>query len=191
MKLCGAKTRSGGRCRKTAGWGTDHPGTGKCRLHGGASPIKHGRYSSVKRELIRRLIEQHADDPDPLDVLPEIAAARALFQDFVERYDEWREAFLAWHESFNRTADTRSADDDGNPLPTKPRQVLDLSDAVRHLKTIAQIAQAEKRLALDDAVGRKDLGRIIAEMRRAVEAEVSDPDTLRRISDAWNTIRLA
>lgn len=185
MKLCGAKTRSGGRCRKTAGWGTDHPGTGKCRLHGGASPIKHGRYSSVKRELIRRLIEQHADDPDPLDVLPEIAAARALFQDFVERYDEWREAFLAWHESFNRT------DDDGNPLPTKPRQVLDLSDAVRHLKTIAQIAQAEKRLALDDAVGRKDLGRIIAEMRRAVEAEVSDPDTLRRISDAWNTIRLA
>src|ERR1700761_465401 len=32
---CGAKTRSGGKCQKQKGWGTDHLGTGRCKLHGG------------------------------------------------------------------------------------------------------------------------------------------------------------
>lgn len=37
-RLCGAETRSGGTCAKTAGWGTTHVGTARCRLHGGATP---------------------------------------------------------------------------------------------------------------------------------------------------------
>lgn len=47
MAECGAKTRSGGRCRR-AGTGVG----GRCKLHGGATPVgpaaaawKHGRYS--------------------------------------------------------------------------------------------------------------------------------------------------
>lgn len=35
---CGAKTRRGTSCRRTAGAGTDHPGFGHCRNHGGCSP---------------------------------------------------------------------------------------------------------------------------------------------------------
>jgi hypothetical protein len=35
---CGAKTRTGGRCGKPAGWGTDHVGYGNCKLHFGATP---------------------------------------------------------------------------------------------------------------------------------------------------------
>lgn len=36
---CGANNKQGsGTCKKTAGWGTDHPGSGHCRLHGGNSP---------------------------------------------------------------------------------------------------------------------------------------------------------
>lgn len=55
-KTCGAKTCSGSRCQHQAGHGTDHVGTGKCRLHGGASKgapkgnknaQKHGIYASV------------------------------------------------------------------------------------------------------------------------------------------------
>ena len=56
MKKCGAKTRTGTKCQYPAGHGTDHPGTGKCRLHGGASKgppkgsqnaLKHGLYSRI------------------------------------------------------------------------------------------------------------------------------------------------
>mgnify|MGYP000560232516 CR=1 FL=1 len=35
---CNAKTRGGTPCRQRAGWGTDHVGSGRCKLHGGKSP---------------------------------------------------------------------------------------------------------------------------------------------------------
>ncbi|GAA0528664.1 hypothetical protein GCM10010172_06580 [Paractinoplanes ferrugineus] len=39
---CGGKRRAaesnGAPCTRPAGWGTDHPGTGRCKLHGGATP---------------------------------------------------------------------------------------------------------------------------------------------------------
>lgn len=34
---CGGKKRSGGMCTQAAGWGTPHPGTGRCKLHGGST----------------------------------------------------------------------------------------------------------------------------------------------------------
>ena len=52
---CGAKTRAGTPCQQPAGWGTEHPGTGRCKLHGGASLRGHlhpryktGRYSDYR-----------------------------------------------------------------------------------------------------------------------------------------------
>lgn len=38
MGICGAKTRRGKPCKQPQGHGTGHPGTGRCKLHGGASP---------------------------------------------------------------------------------------------------------------------------------------------------------
>lgn len=97
LPICGAKTRAGTPCRQPGGFKTDHVGQGRCNLHGGKTPVKSGRYSKINRPRIRDLIEAHAADDAPLDTLPELAAARALFQDFVERYDENHDAVLAWH----------------------------------------------------------------------------------------------
>lgn len=36
--LCRGLTSSGGHCTKSAGWGTNHVGAGRCRLHGGNAP---------------------------------------------------------------------------------------------------------------------------------------------------------
>jgi len=36
-EYCGATTSDGGECQLPAGWGTDDPGTGRCKHHGGAS----------------------------------------------------------------------------------------------------------------------------------------------------------
>ena len=37
--LCGARKKNGsGTCTMAAGWGTEHYGYGRCKLHGGASP---------------------------------------------------------------------------------------------------------------------------------------------------------
>jgi hypothetical protein len=35
---CGAKARSGNPCGRPAGWGTPHPGVGRCKMHGGSTP---------------------------------------------------------------------------------------------------------------------------------------------------------
>ncbi len=34
---CGGKKRTGGKCTKTKGFGTSHPGTGRCKHHGGST----------------------------------------------------------------------------------------------------------------------------------------------------------
>jgi hypothetical protein len=39
VERCGARLKSGkGRCKHELGWGTQHHGVGRCKLHGGASP---------------------------------------------------------------------------------------------------------------------------------------------------------
>lgn len=35
---CDAAKRSGGKCARPAGWGTQHLGVGSCKLHGGSTP---------------------------------------------------------------------------------------------------------------------------------------------------------
>lgn len=72
---CGAKTRSGHRCKKPAGWGTNHPGTGRCRLHGGCSTgppkgnknaVRTGEYETILLDALddeeRRLYAQIQTD---------------------------------------------------------------------------------------------------------------------------------
>lgn len=230
--ICGRTKRSKedpSPCRKTAGWGTAHPGVGPCKLHGGNNPIKHGRYSTIKRESLREAIAEFAADPDPLDILPELAVARALMRDFIERYDEWRDALLAWHETYRETgrpipgymygalqrcleeyeillneqvevtdgqekdmADARkflellSDPTDGG----KPREILDLSDAVRHADTISKMWKRVQDVRSQDAISRKDLMRIITEMGRSVDLRVSDPGERERIRNDWVGIRL-
>lgn len=175
-EICGATKRdgSGDKCHQPAGWGTDHPGEGKCKYHGGATPVKHGRYSDIERDQISDLIEKFEEDDDPLDILSEIAAARALLQDFIERYDEFRSAVIAWY---------RDKDE-------KPRQILDISEAIRFLDKVTRMAHRERRLQQDNAVSRDDLKRVLIEMARTVETEVNDGETIRRIKDQWSNIQL-
>lgn len=102
LERCGAVRRQGGEpCGLRAGWGTDHLGVGRCKLHGGSVPIKSGRYSKVKNTRLKELIAEHEADPDPLNMEPELAAMRALFEDFINRYEEFKDAILAWHASFS------------------------------------------------------------------------------------------
>lgn len=87
-------------CRAPAGMGTSHPSEGRCKFHGGNAPLKHGMYASVKHTRLRELYEEFEHDPDLTDIESEVAMCRALFVDFVERYEEVTEALLAWHASW-------------------------------------------------------------------------------------------
>lgn len=225
---CGAKTRSGGTCRQIRGARTDHVGQGKCWLHGGRSPIKHGRYSTITRERIRDLITQHEADPDPLNVLPEIAALRALFQDFVERYDTFTEALLAWHASFElqqrplpedkviafervvteweialredqEPTDAQMADLEqarkfvtllrGAGAESKPRRIIELSDAYRILDAIGKMVERVEKARSANAISRPEMNRVIFEMGRVVDTilpmTAEGDEWRRRIREGW------
>jgi hypothetical protein len=91
-------------CRHRAGWRTDHPGTGRCTLHGGSTPIRHGIYSKIHHERLADLVREAEQKQDPLDTLGELALARALVVDFINRHEQYTEALLAWYASFSKTA---------------------------------------------------------------------------------------
>lgn len=52
--LCGAKKKNGELCRAFAGQGTQHPGSGKCKFHGGSTPNHDKR--AVTMDLKRRMV---------------------------------------------------------------------------------------------------------------------------------------
>lgn len=103
IKLCGAKTSSGGACKRAA-----RP-NGRCNLHGGknlagaASPhFKHGRYSKY---MPARLIEKYAeaqDDPELLSVRDEVALLHARISEVISRLytgesgSQWKRLKEVW-----------------------------------------------------------------------------------------------
>src|SRR5688572_14793523 len=128
---CGAKTRAGHGCKLVAGFKTDHLGQGRCKFHGGASLIKHGRYSTITRPRIQALLEQFAaDGSDPLDLIDELRLLRALTVDYIERYDAFTDALVAWNKSYQS----------GSPT-VKPVQVVDISEATNFLERISRVVE--------------------------------------------------
>lgn len=81
MSICGAKTRNDTPCQREAGWGTNHFGEGKCRLHGGATPVKHGLYSKYSRHTLAETVQSLLDDPELVNMRQQIAFKQALLLD--------------------------------------------------------------------------------------------------------------
>jgi len=100
---CGADKRdgSGEQCSLPAGWGTDHVGEGRCKLHGGVrstgrdnGAFKHGLFSDYLDE----------EDRHTVDALDEYGDAEKL-----DELINWRLARLRRAvESMNEDADQRT-----------------------------------------------------------------------------------
>lgn len=100
--LCGAAKKSDGTpCRRPAGWGTDHPGAGRCKLHGGLSPTKHGLYSKHARGRTGEILAE-VTDAEAADPTEEIKLASAQLAAALEKLDEGdEEAQLEWYKAIS------------------------------------------------------------------------------------------
>ncbi len=79
--ICGAKTKgTGDPCKNPAGWGTDHVGEGRCKLHGGCNTgpkdntgnknaRKHGAYEQIARDQL---------DEDELEIFDNVDTDKDL-----------------------------------------------------------------------------------------------------------------
>lgn len=204
---CGAKTRSGRPCKNVAGYKTDHVGDGRCHLHGGAKPIKHGRYSSINRPRIKDLLEQFEDDPSPLDLLPEVKLLRALVTDYIERWDHYtdltfrwdglytsayREAVNDWREEMialledggyeNVVSDELPpVPDPRDYAPEKPKQLLDLTAAAGLVDKVGAMVDRIEKHKREGSVTLETLNRVLeqlgVEVVHALTEEVPDAAT--------------
>ena len=76
-QVCGARRRGDGEpCQRPAGWGTDHPGIGRCKLHGGSTP---GHKQAAIIEQARRDVTAFGGrlDVTPPEALLELVQAKA------------------------------------------------------------------------------------------------------------------
>jgi len=105
----------GDRCGMVAGYGTEHVGTGRCKLHGGADILdrasaitKDGLSSRYLKRAVQDKIDKYRNDPAPIDLTNEIATSRALLEYMTEEVleDGDREAFLAKVPSIIKLMDT-------------------------------------------------------------------------------------
>ncbi len=66
--ICGAQTKgTGAPCRRPAGWGTDHAGVGRCKLHGGATPrgVKSSRMvDGLQCRYLPPKIDERVEQPE-------------------------------------------------------------------------------------------------------------------------------
>ena len=181
--------QGGGPCARSAGWGTDHPGSGPCKSHGGKTPIKHGRYSKIERPRIKELIDQFSNDPDPYNLLPEVVLLRALIVDFVERYDKYAEALIAWHESFIG---------EDAPFTPKPVQIVDILSAAKFIGQIGQLVERIEKQKQEGVISLEAVNRYVeqlgVELVAAAQEAIADADTrtafFAAIDRRWETVAI-
>ena len=208
----GAHPQSSEYCRNPAGMRTDHVGSGWCWLHGGKAqnldptPGKgpNARISGGKNGVHRSRINRHTgtidqgiarDHPyahivhhrladkwdtlmkleyDVMDLVPEANLLRTMAVDFINRYEEFTEQLEAWY-----------ADQDGS---TKPRRILDISDASRIIESVSKVVERIHKIRSEGAITLETFRRVVEAMGIAVAKFVGDPVTLRAIEHEWNSI---
>jgi hypothetical protein len=98
-RICGSQTwqaESKPFCHRPAGWGTSHPGVGRCKLHGGCSPMgpdhpnwKGCRYAYKFRGRLKQQFEGMVfTDPNPLNMLPELETQKIILLQVLNELNE-------------------------------------------------------------------------------------------------------
>lgn len=171
---------SGKLCKQPAGWMTSHPGQGRCKWHGGAANDAmtiHGRYANIKNRRIHEIMEELAEaDQSALDLLPEANLLRALVIDYINRYDDFVDALMAWYAD----PETRQ----------RPKRAMDISDCVNLVEAISRVAYRMHQIQSEGAITLDTFRRVTELMGVIVATHVKDETTLRTIERKWSELVL-
>lgn len=181
---CGRPTRSRpGLCRNRAGKGTPHVGKGACKYHGGLSKKEGGdrrvrtlRYSQVGDVSVAEILADLAEDPNPLDVTPELQLVRALLIDWTEQYGALKEAILAWNAS-------RGEEE-------RPARVPELIHVTPLIEAISRVVYRIERAQSERYIPRGQFYRVMMAMGRVVDSRVPSAELREQIKDDWLRIEL-
>lgn len=189
---CGAShNKRSGTCKRPAGWGTDHPGEGRCKLHGGVGQKPSTRYQLTNASpTLRDAIQQQQADPDPLNLLPDLLLARSILHEAIERHSATNAALLAWHASYTsgyQEAESiwreqlalyleavhqgHSEPAMGPPAPpipeafeNKPRQLPDLAQFITLIDRVTGIVERIQKRESEQKMSLTDFNRVLEQL---------------------------
>lgn len=122
-----------------AGKKTDHVGKGRCYLHGGATPVVHGKNSKVVRETILERVSAMEQDPKLLSLDRQLAALHIVFDLQLKRFASEAEGFEEIIEMIQNIAET-GQDVTEIPETMVPKLDLETIDTMMKLaKTIYEM----------------------------------------------------
>lgn len=140
-KHCGAAGRKSHKaCMMMSGERTDHPGLGRCWLHGGATPVVHGRSSKVVRQTIFERVNAMESDPRLLSLDKQLAALHVLFDMQLRKLSlegEGFETVLDIIESAVASGDVRNLEIPDEIVPRLDMETIDMM--VKLSKTIYEM----------------------------------------------------
>ncbi len=122
-------------------------------------------------------------EANPLDVLPEVALARALLHHWLDQYRELVDALMAWNDAEAEDA----AEEWRQP---RPQRIPDLTDVNPLLDLISKIVDRIEKANADSHISRRDFYRVLTEMGRVIDLTVSDEDVRQRIHEGWMKLKL-
>jgi len=190
--LCGAPLKNqkdvnrGGEvrtCKRIAGQGTTHFGRGPCDLHGGeVATVVHAdfvRYRGFSTD-IDDVLMHHLQDPDPLNLISDIALCRATIEKWTEDYHWFSEAMHAWHESFKQGVDEG-----------KPTKIPAITEVSKLLDTLARLQEKELKRRHSTTITMQDLIKVMSLIADTINRHVTDPGTREKVHNEIRQIALS
>ena len=194
-RKCGAKKRgSSGTCGQAAGWGTDHPGTGPCKLHGGAtrSHVTAARVQAAQQAVATYGLPREIDPAAAL--LEEVHRTAGHVAWLASKIRETKEADLTWGVTQETEKAATMTPGTDSKSTARPSVWLDLYH--RERRHLVQVSKAALDAGISERLVRlaEQQGAMLAEViRRSADglltelADLLDDETTSRVRSAWPT----
>lgn len=183
--MCGAQMRRrmpGTWCQNPKGYKTPHLGEGRCWLHGGLSPIKHGLGSLITHGRLKDLLQKIKEQEHAImDLTPEVDLMRAMVIDYVNRYDDFIDQLDTWYNALDEKQRKLN-------LPPIPRKYPDLEDAGQLLESITRMVERMHKIQREGSITLDVFRGVMSQMGMAVAKHCSDDRQLQKIEEEWSQI---
>lgn len=179
-KYCNARTPRG-YCGKTAGFGTEHKGTGRCKFHGGRAGrnITHGLYSKKITSTVKKEFDKLVKNPLLVDLYGELALTKTLMSNLLENL----ESKLSNTDSNWWIQSTKN----GKVISAEANAMMKVLDTLGKLYT--RIVEAEKKS--QESLTPKDVYIVINQIKVVFNETCGECPVRGQISKKLNNTRMA
>lgn len=131
-----------------------------------------GWSGAVRNRRVKGILQRMAQmEYDAMDLIPETNLLRAMTIDYINRYEEFTEALMAWY-----------ADPDTH---VKPRRIMDITDAAGLVESISRVVHRLHQIQSEGSISMETFKRVTENMGLIVARHVKDPLILNRIEHEW------